>query len=110
MEIEKYNRKGFLLPDSIDSMAGFHAKLFATGPHRGEYIFRIHDCITGIRLRGQLESINDFDDAIEKMERLASALLSFSGHLEKLKSLNLKQIKDTEEKNSQGFLIGDPLH
>lgn len=88
MEIQKYNRKGFLLPDSIHSMAAYHAKLFDDG----KYIFRVHDCITGIRLTGQLETENDYDDAIMKLRELATAALMFSDHIQKQKFINQNKI------------------
>ena len=89
MEIQKYNRKGFLLPDSIHSMAAYHAKLFDDG----KYIFRVHDCITGIRLTGQLETENDYDDAILKLRELATAALMFSDHTQKQKYQFINQNK-----------------
>jgi hypothetical protein len=81
MEFEPYNKKGFLLPDSIDSMAGYHAKLFPDG----RYIFRIHDCITGIRLIGELRTEQDFIDAFNKTKELALALTDFAFHVERLR-------------------------
>jgi hypothetical protein len=50
--MKTYNDKAFLLPDSINSCASYHAKVFEDG----KYIFRIHDCLTGIRLTGDLNT------------------------------------------------------
>ncbi|MDX9703904.1 MAG: hypothetical protein RBU23_12810 [Candidatus Auribacterota bacterium] len=81
MQFQPYNKKGFLLPDSIRSMAAYHAKLF----ENGEYMFRIHDCITGIRLRGVLETEEDYDEAIGKIETLMLACCDFARHLRNIK-------------------------
>lgn len=82
MDFKTYNKKGFLLPDSINSAAMYHAKLFANG----EYVFRIHDCITGIRLRGELKEEKDFNDAFEKHVTLAQACFEFAMYIEKIKT------------------------
>lgn len=74
MEIKQYNKKGFLLPDSILSCASFHAKILPTG----EYMFRIHDCITGIRLRGDLNDEVQRREAVEKLNNLALAAFEFA--------------------------------
>lgn len=81
MEFIPYNKKAFLLPDSINSAAMYHAKIFPDG----RYIFRIHDCLTGIRLTGDLKEEQDFIDAVEKTEKLAKALYDFSCHVDKLR-------------------------
>jgi hypothetical protein len=86
MEITEYNKKAFLLPDSINSAAMFHAKLFKTG----EYIFRIHDCITGIRLRGELKDQLDFVEAEMKLKALSDACLEFAIHIAKMRKQNFK--------------------
>lgn len=81
MQFAPYNRKGFLAPDSIHSMASYHAKIYEDGSYR----FRIHDCITSIRLIGKLETEQDFTEAIQKTENLAKALNDFAFHVEKLR-------------------------
>lgn len=81
MKFVPYNKKAFLLPDSINSAAMFHAKIFEDG----RYIFRIHDCITGISLTGDLEKEQDFIDASKKAEVLSLALAEFSFHINKLR-------------------------
>ena len=65
-----YNKKEFLLPDSINSCASFHAKIYEDG----RYVVRIHDCITGIRLKGDLNTEQGVKDAIEKLQTLARGL------------------------------------
>jgi hypothetical protein len=77
MEIIKYNEKGFLLPESINSCASFHAKIMPTG----EYMFRVHDCINGIRLRGDLNDESQRMEAIEKLNTLAIAAMNFAAFI-----------------------------
>lgn len=84
MEIKTYNKKAFLLPDSINSMAAFHAKLFEDG----KYIFRIHDCLTGVRLTGQLYEEKDFIEAEQKLIALSNACVAFSVHIAELRKQN----------------------
>jgi len=74
MEIKNYNEKGFLLPESINSCASFHAKIMPTG----EYMFRIHDCINGVRLRGDLNIEPQIHEAVEKLNNLAVAATNFA--------------------------------
>ena len=84
MQIKTYNKKSFLLPDSINSAAMYHAKLFPDG----KYIFRIHDCITGIRLTGELKEQQDYIDAENKLRVLADACNQFADHIRGLYELN----------------------
>jgi len=70
---ETYNEKAFLLPDSINSCALYHAKVFADG----RYLFRIHDCVTGIRLKGELNTEDGRQDALEKVTELMLGLERF---------------------------------
>ena len=79
MQFAPYNRKGFLLPDSIHSMAAYHAKIYEDGNYR----FRIHDCLTSIRLIGKLETEQDFLDAFNKATNLALALTEFAFYVER---------------------------
>ena len=81
MIFQPYNKKAFLLPDSIDSAAMYHAKIFTDG----RYIFRIHDCLTGIRLIGELRKEQDFTDAFNKTKELALALTAFAFHIERMR-------------------------
>jgi hypothetical protein len=82
MQFKPYNRKAFLLPDSIHSMAAFQAKLFPDG----KYIFRIHDCLSGIRLTGELKEEQDFIDAFDKAAALSLALFEFAAHIDSLRN------------------------
>ena len=73
-----YNEKGFLAPESIRSCASFHAKILPTG----EYMFRIHDCITGIRLRGDLNNIDEAKEAYYKLMKLSKETEDFANFIE----------------------------
>jgi len=77
MEIKQYNKKDFLLPDSIRSMAAWHAKIMPDG----KYMFRIHDCITGIRLQGDLTDKTDVQEAVDKLNRLSLAAKMFANFI-----------------------------
>jgi hypothetical protein len=68
-----YNKKAFLLLESINSCASYHAKVFEDG----KYIFRIHDCITGIRLTGDLNSPESISEAYNKVTKLIEGLEGF---------------------------------
>lgn len=81
MQFTPYNKKAFLLPESINSAAMYHAKIFPDG----RYIFRMHDSVTGIRLTGELNEEQDFTDAVKKTEKLAKALLDFAAHVDTLR-------------------------
>jgi hypothetical protein len=97
-----YNKKGFLLPDSIHSMAAYHAKLFPDG----KYIFRIHDCLGGVRLTGELkEDESAYTEAYKKLMALSVASMEFALHI-----YNLKREKFhtdySQEDELQGHLNG----
>jgi len=77
MEFKPYNKKAFLLPDSINSAAMYHAKLFPDG----KYVFRIHDCLGGIRLTGELKEESDYDDAVNKLQALSDAAQEFAFYI-----------------------------
>jgi len=68
-----YNKKNFLLPKSINSMAAYHAKVYEDGTYR----FRIHDCITGVCLRGDLNTNEGVQEAYNKAEALIEGLQGF---------------------------------
>lgn len=92
MEFKPYNKKAFLLPDSIHSAAMYHAKLFPDG----KYVFRIHDCLGGIRLTGILQEESDYTDAINKLQALSDAAQEFAFyifHLSNEKHLENKPVQ-----------------
>ena len=71
--METYNDKSFLLPDSINSMAAYHAKVYEDGTYR----FRIHDCITGVCFRGDLKTKEGVTEAYSKATQLIIGLEGF---------------------------------
>ncbi len=72
--LDRYNKKAFLAPDSIDSMAAYHAKIKSDGV----YLFRIHDCLTSVRLHGDLTDPVQVKEAVEKLMNLSRAALDFA--------------------------------
>lgn len=78
MGIKEYNQKDFLLPESIRSCASYHAKILPSG----EYLFRIHDCINGIRLRGDLNDPKQIAEAVEKLRSLSEAATKFADFIQ----------------------------
>lgn len=77
--ITTYNKKAFLLPGSIDSMAAYHAIVRPDGQYR----FRIHDCLTSIRLHGNVTDPESAADGVKKLRRLARAACEFANFIEK---------------------------
>jgi hypothetical protein len=77
MGIKEYNKKQFLLPDSIMSSASYHATITADGT----YTFRLHDCINSIRLWGDLNDVQDVREAIDKLNRLSLAARDFANFI-----------------------------
>jgi hypothetical protein len=75
--MKTYNKKAFLLPDSINSCASYHAKVFEDG----KYIFRIHDCLTGIRLIGDLNTKEHVEEAYNKVSTLIEGLQGFKNYI-----------------------------
>jgi len=73
-----YNKKSFLLPDSINSVACYHGKIDETGIYK----FTIHDCKSGIRLVGNLNDKQKRREAPEKFRTLAKACLEFADFIE----------------------------
>ena len=71
--METYNKKAFLLPDSINSMAAYHTKVYEDGTYR----LRIHDCITGVCLRGDLNTKEGVIEAYNKAVALIEGLQGF---------------------------------
>ncbi len=73
-----YNQKAFLLPDGPESMAAFHAIIRPNGQYR----FRIHDCLTSIRLHGDLNDPAQVGEAVTKLRTLAAAANEFADFIE----------------------------
>lgn len=69
LSVAIYNEKEFLLPESIRSMAAVHGKIFRDG----RFVFRIHDCNTGVKLVNDLTKPAEVAEAIEKLRTLAKS-------------------------------------
>lgn len=76
-----YNEKEFLLPDSPTSSALYHAKI----QEDGEYFFRIHDCLGGVRLHGHLHDADQIYEAVNKSLALADALIKFAEFINQMR-------------------------
>lgn len=61
------NKKIFLAPTSIKSMAAAHAKIYSD---KKEYVLRISDCHNTIKLWGKIDNEEDLIEGIEKLENL----------------------------------------
>lgn len=72
-----YNRKVFLLPDGILSMAAIHCKV----KESGEAQIRIADCNNTIKLWNDINTPEGFDDMIEKVSNLRFELGLFEEFL-----------------------------
>ncbi|MDR1652887.1 MAG: hypothetical protein LBS01_04445 [Prevotellaceae bacterium] len=93
--MKTYNKKAFLLPDSINSCACYHAKIFEDG----RYIFRIHDCITGIRLNGDLNTKENIAEAFSKINELIIGLEKFRDFIFENFIKNNRYEKSNNQKN-----------
>jgi len=68
-----YNKKEFLLPDSINSCALYHAKVDKDGICK----FTIHDCNGSIRFWNDLNTIEGVTEAYDKVNALIEGLQGF---------------------------------
>lgn len=78
---ERYNRKVFLLPNAINSMAATHAKVYED---RKEYQFRVSDCNSAIKLWGKTETVEDLLEGHSKLTKLAEEARELANHLLRL--------------------------
>ena len=95
-----YNDKAFLLPDSINSCDSYHAKVL---PNK-EYMFHIHDCNGGIRLRGDLSTPEGVDEAFDKVEALIKGLVGFQNYIYQ----NYIKTSDVEDQLNELFSLLNP--
>ena len=72
-----YNKKAFLLPDSIRSMACYHAKIEPDGIMK----LTIHDCNKSIRLHNNLNNPDEVREAIDKLAALEYGIAQLKDHL-----------------------------
>lgn len=75
----KLNKKLFLAPDSIRSMAAVHIKVYDNN-ERKEYQMRISDCNNSIKLWGNLDK-ESIKEGIDKMNNLMSACFELKKEL-----------------------------
>lgn len=80
---KEFNKKIFLAPTAIESMAAAHAKIYV---NRNQYQLRISDCNSAIKLWGDIRTQRDKKIAIEKLDNLAKIALE-------LKQEIIKQLK-----------------
>ncbi|GAB6121630.1 hypothetical protein [Dysgonomonas termitidis] len=65
-----YNEKRFLLPQSPNSMACYHAKIDADGKMK----LTIHDCNNSIRLHNDLSAVSGVREALDKLAALEAGI------------------------------------
>ncbi|MFA6580253.1 MAG: hypothetical protein WCS79_00445 [Paludibacter sp.] len=70
MEIQTYNIKNFLLPESSRSMSCYHAKVMEDGIMK----LTIHDCKRSIQLKNDLNNPEEITEAIDKLKSLADGV------------------------------------
>lgn len=70
MDIETYNEKKFLLPDSPRTMACYHAKVMEDGIMK----LTIHDCKGSIQFHNNLNNPEEAEEAICKLANLVDGL------------------------------------
>jgi hypothetical protein len=80
--MENYNKKAFLLPNSANSCASFHAK---TEDNNYLYKLTISDCNRSIRLHGYLRDNEQIDEAIAKLEALEKGIKGLKLHIKSLR-------------------------
>lgn len=73
-----YNRKKFLAPDSILSMAAIHTKIKPDG----EASIRISDCNRSIKIWNDLNDKKQTKEMITKIESLITGLTEFKKEVE----------------------------
>lgn len=66
----KYNKKRFLLPESPNSMACYHAKIDDNGLMK----LTIHDCNGSIRLHNDLSTREGVREAINKLTAMIAGI------------------------------------
>ncbi len=70
MEIQTYNIKNFLLPESSRSMSCYHAKVMEDGIMK----LTMHDCKRSIQLKNDLNNPEEITEAIDKLKSLADGI------------------------------------
>ncbi len=68
-----FNKKEFLAPESIRSMAAVHTKILADGTA----ILRVSDCNTSVRIWNDFNNKEEIKEMLLKVESLRDALYDF---------------------------------
>jgi len=76
-EIKPYNRKVFLAPKSITSMAAIHCKIKSCGNTQ----VRISDCNSTIKLWNNIHNPGEVEEMIEKITNLQNELALYKSSL-----------------------------
>mgnify|MGYP007071565100 CR=1 FL=1 len=84
--VEAWDKKEFLVQDSILSMAAYHAKI--KSEPNSQYQLRISDCNNTIKLWGNINSLEDIKEGMEKLETLKQGIISLQIQLEKVRQEN----------------------
>jgi hypothetical protein len=80
-----YNKKMFLAPDSINSMAAIHCKI----KEDGIAMIRISDCNNSIRIWNDFNSEKEKKEMLLKIEILQKHLLDFRQEIETRINFNI---------------------
>lgn len=73
-----YNTKSFLLPESANSCAAFHAKTVLEDTY---YKLTISDCKHSIMLHGQLTTYDECVEACKKLHTLQEGIASLRNYI-----------------------------
>ena len=98
MEKQTYNKKNFLLPESHRSMSCYHAKVMEDGIMK----LTIHDCKRSIQLKNDLNIPDELNEAIDKLNHLATGILDLVQFIEK-EYLHEEQIPSNDFQHTHGF-------
>lgn len=98
MEKQIYNKKNFLLPESHRSMSCYHAKVMEDGIMK----LTIHDCKRSIQLKNDLNIPEELNEAIDKLNNLATGILDFVQFIEK-EYLHEEKTKCNKIQSTHGF-------
>jgi hypothetical protein len=78
MEKKTYNVKNFLAPHSPRTMSCYHAKVMEDGMMK----LTMHDCKRSIQLKNNLNNEEEIQEAIDKLENLAQAILCLKNFIQ----------------------------
>lgn len=87
------NKKIFLAPNSIKSMAAAHAKIYQD---KKEYVLRVSDCHNSIKLWGKTDTEEGINEGIEKLENLINLAAELKQVLEDKRQFMFKETQTPE--------------